>query len=323
MSAKSNDFKIGIFVLIGLAILLAAIVLFGAEKILERKILEETYIAGDVGGLKVGAPVNLRGVPVGQVTRIDFTWNIYHVNEPRFVYIEFEVRRNVSFASDGKGFAQQMREEVASGLRARVKSQGLVGASEVSLEYLNPKQYPPLKIPWRPKHIYIPSAPGPFSEMLASLNTTVNHLKALDLESLAHSVQGDLAAAERLIDHLDETNFRQIGTNANALLTELREASTQLRTFIGETNAPQRVHNLAELSDRTDQVLLELKASLARLDRMLANFNTASLNQTLDNLQRASQQVEEAAREFKQYPAGAIFGKPPPPAQNLDPPSHR
>jgi phospholipid/cholesterol/gamma-HCH transport system substrate-binding protein len=83
MSAKPNDFKLGLFALIGIVLLLAALVLFGALKILHGKTTEETYVTGDVSGLKSGAPVLLRGVTVGEVKSINFSWNVYHRPEPR------------------------------------------------------------------------------------------------------------------------------------------------------------------------------------------------------------------------------------------------
>src|SRR5215469_15523318 len=145
MSSKPNDFKLGLFVLIGVAILFAGFFIFGASHWFQHKTLQETYIAGNVDGLKVGSQVTLRGVPVGQVTTIDFTWNIYHRTEPRYVYVEFEVNKKVSLAAPGAEYRQLVEEEVRKGLRARVKSQGLAsGSSIVSLEYLNPAEYPPL-----------------------------------------------------------------------------------------------------------------------------------------------------------------------------------
>ena len=161
MTTKPNDFKIGVFVLIGIALALAAIFIFGASKWFEGKSVEETYVAGNVDGLKVGSPVTLHGVPVGEVTKINFTWNIYHRQEPRYVYVEFAINSNVPITTEGNNVQARLEEEVRKGLRARIKSQGLAaGTVIVSLEYLNPKQHPPLEVPWKPRNTYIPSAPG-------------------------------------------------------------------------------------------------------------------------------------------------------------------
>jgi ABC-type transporter Mla subunit MlaD len=320
MKTRTNDFKIGVFVLVGIGLLLGALFIFGASKIFEGKTVEETYIAGDVGGLKVGALVTLNGVPVGEVTKINFSWNVYHRPEPRYVVIEFEVHNRVSLVPPGKDFARHVQEEINKGLRARIKSQGLAGATVVSLEYLDPAEHPPLKVPWKPRHIYIPSAPGQFSEIISAVDKTMSKVKQIDFQKIGELVQGDLAAAEKLLKHLDQANLNQAGTNMNALITDLRGVSAQLKSFIGQTNRTEQTANLEKISKNADDVLLELHTTVGRLNEVLTKFDAASLNQTLKNMQRATQSLDDAVRQFKQYPSGALFGKPPPPARSVESP---
>ncbi len=319
MSARPNNFKLGLFVLIGLVLLLAALFIFGASKWFEGKTVEETYVAGNVDGLKSGSPVTLRGVPVGEVTRINFTWNVYRRPEPRYVLIEFEVHRDVSLVAPGPGFAEQMAREVEHGLRARVKSQGLAGATILSLEYVDPAKYPPQPVPWKPRHILIPSAPSQFNEIIASLDQTVARVRQIDFEKLAGTLQRDLATGERLLAHLDQAAVPGITTNATALLTDLRSVSAKLSDFLGQTNHIMEA-NLPTLSSNVDRVLMEAKTSIGRIDRALANFDASSLNQTLDNLRRATDDLQGVVERLKQYPAGMLFGKPPPPARSIESP---
>ncbi len=322
MSAKSNDFKIGLFVLFGILLLLAAVFIFGASKWFEGKTVEETYVAGNVDGLKSGAPVTLRGVPVGEVTRINFTWNVYRRAEPRYVIVEFEVHNNVSLVPPGPDFSKHIEEEVQKGLRARVKSQGLAGATILSLEYVHPGQYPPIQVPWKPRHVYIPSAPSQFSEIIASLDKTMAGVKQIDFQKLGHAIEQDLTVAQNLLQHIDQANLGGVVTNANTLLTDLQGVSAQLQAFIGETNRLQQA-NLGNVSSNADAVLIELKATVGKLDQMLANLNAGSLNQTLENLRRASDDLGQAIDHVREYPAGVLFGKPPPPAHSVETPGRR
>lgn len=319
MSAKVSDFKLGLFVLAGIAVLLAGLFIFGASKWLQGKSINETYLEGDVGGLKTGSTVTLRGVPVGQVTRINFTWNVYHRPEPRYVYIQFEISDAVSLVPPGKGFAEHLAEQIRAGLRARVKSQGLAGATILSLEYVNPEEYPPLPVPWKPRHTYIPSAPSQFTEILSSVDQIAARIKQIDFEKLGQTLQQDLAAGDKFLANLNRTDLSGISSNATALLADLRGVSAQLRAFIGPTNELAQA-NLPTLSTNADRVLIELQNSIGRLDRILANLDAASLNQTLDNLQRASEQLEETIHKLKRYPSGMLFGEPPPPARSVETP---
>src|SRR5882724_11390827 len=95
MHRATNDFKLGLFVLGGIFLLVAGLLALGARRYFEPKSLFETYVAGDVDGLAVGSPVELRGVQVGRVTRIDFSWNEYVESQPSYVVLEFEMRDDV------------------------------------------------------------------------------------------------------------------------------------------------------------------------------------------------------------------------------------
>jgi len=320
VSAKPHDFKLGLFVLCGIAIILAGLFVFGASKFFESKTVQETYVDGSVEGLKEGAIVLLRGVPVGQVTRINFSWNLYHVPEPRYVVVEFEVGNQVALVPPGRGYEKRVEQEVEHGLRARIKSEGLAGATLVSLEYItDPSSAPPLRVPWKPRHVYIPSARGQFSQIIESLDKVSSSIKGIDFQGIGVQVQRDLQSAERLLQHVDEVNVAGLGTNINALVTDLRAVSKELQAFVGQTNG-QAITSLQDISHDADKLLTGLEATTAKLDRMLANVDESSVNQSLENIRRASEELQEAVHKFREYPAGTLFGGRPPPASSVERP---
>lgn len=311
MEVKPKDLKLGVFVLVGFGLLCAGLFAFGALTYFERTILVETYVSGNVDGLSVGAPVTLRGVKVGKVTKMDFSWNLYSESEPRYVIIEFEVRRSIAPIAFGQGVEERIQSQVRSGLRARVNSQGFTGSSLLSLEYVNPAEYPPPAFPWKPRHLCIPSAPSQFAEVLTSLQQTLQKAAQIDFASLSGSLQRDLGAAERLMDrverdlggaeelvgHLNEVNFKGLATNADGLITQLRNDVSQMR--------------LAKLSNDADELLVGVKGTMRHLDLVVANLDTGSLNDALANARLATKELDETLRKLKQYPAGFLFGKPP------------
>ena len=304
MEVKPNDLKLGMFVLMSFGLVCAGLFAFGAVTYFQRTILVETYVNGNVDGLSVGAPVTLRGVKVGKVTKIDFSWNLYSESEPRYVIIEFEVRRSIAPAAFGKGIAERIQSQVRSGLRARVNAQGFTGSSLLSLEYVSPVEYPPPAFPWTPRHLCIPSAPSQFAEVLTSLQKTLQKAAQIDFASLAGSLQrdldtaerlmvrleGDLGSAEKLIGHLDEVNYKEVVTNADGLITQLRSDLTAMR--------------LAKLSNDADELVVNANGTLRNLD-------TGSLNDALANIRIATKDLDETLRKLKQYPAGFLLGKPP------------
>ena len=311
MEVKPNDLKLGIFVLFSCGLLCVGLFAFGAVSYFQRTILVETYVSGNVDGLSVGAPVTLRGVKVGKVTKMDFSWNLYSESEPRYVIIEFEVRRSIAPTAFGQGVAERIQSQVRSGLRARVNAQGFTGSSLLSLEYVNPAEYPPPAFPWTPRHLCIPSAPSQFAEVLTSLQQTLQKAAQIDFGSMAGSMQRDLDAAERLmarlevdlggaeklVGHLNEVNFNALATNADGLITQLRCDLSQMR--------------LAKLSNDADELLLDVKGTMRHLDLVVANLDAGSLNDALAYVRLATKDLDETLLKLKQYPAGFLLGKPP------------
>ena len=286
MSTTTNDFKLGLFTLCGLAILIAGILAFGARSYFEPTSTYETYIAGDVTGLAVGSAVELRGVNVGKVKRIGFSWNEYQETTPTYIVVEFEMRDDVIPLPPGKARSEMVQSAIKSGLRARLKSQGITGTSILSLEDLNPADNPPVQVPWTPRHTYVPAAPGQFSELLASIEKSLHNVERLDFSNINQLVQGDLKSAGQVLDRVNQVDFGSLGTNANSLLTESR-------------------------------------ATVAQLQPALANLDFNALNQTLANAQRTLHDMDDVLAEIKNYPSGFFLGAPPPPVKQVQPPAKK
>ena len=101
MSQPINNFKLGLFALGGLALLAAGLLAFGARSYLEPTSEFETYIKEDVTGLEVGSAVELRGVRVGKITGIDFSWTEYEPTQPSYIVVDFEMRNDIAPGSPG------------------------------------------------------------------------------------------------------------------------------------------------------------------------------------------------------------------------------
>src|SRR5580658_2605328 len=134
MSAKTSNFKLGLFTLFGLGLLATGVLAFGTWSSFEKKSLFETYVPGDVSGLSVGSAVEFRGVKVGKVTHIGFSWNEYQdSSQPGSVVVVFEMRDDAFVTPMGQGWLEKLQTAVDHGLRARIKSQGVTGTCIVSL----------------------------------------------------------------------------------------------------------------------------------------------------------------------------------------------
>ena len=82
MSLKANYFKLGLFVLGAIAAGLIVLVVVGSGRWFQPKLTIETYFNESVQGLDIGSKLKYRGVAIGDVTRIGFSYNKYQLDRP-------------------------------------------------------------------------------------------------------------------------------------------------------------------------------------------------------------------------------------------------
>src|SRR5690349_4006761 len=102
MSTKTHHFRIGLFVLAGAALLIAALFAMGLKAYFGQHDTFETYVTGKVENLSVGALVKLRGVTIGKVSSIDFAGSEYPDYNQQYVIIQFEVPKGTVWSSNGR-----------------------------------------------------------------------------------------------------------------------------------------------------------------------------------------------------------------------------
>lgn len=319
MSAKTNNLKLGLFTLVGIALLVTAILAFGTWSSFEKKSLFETYEPGDVSGLSVGAAVEFRGVRVGKVTHLGFSWNEYQDSQPGSVVVVFEMNDDVFAASPTNGWQEQLPRAIDRGLRARLKVQGVTGTCILSVEYLDPAENPAATVPWTPKHTYIPSSPGLLGDLLRSMQRALHHFDRLDVAALNNLAQTDLKSVGRVLERVERVDLESLSTNAIALLVEIRHSMAKIEAFIDDTDGTVKKLQLEKLSRDADALIGQLQDTVGKLEPGLTSVDFDSLNQTLARARQAIQNVDDVVNELKQYPSGFIFGQPPPRLKEVQP----
>lgn len=323
MSKPINNFKLGLFTLGGLALLVIGLLAFGARSYFQPTSTYETYIEGDVTGLTVGSGVELRGVNVGKVTGIDFSWTEYQMTDPSYIVVQFVMRNDIEPGTPGAAQDELLQADVNRGLRARIKAKGITGTSVLAIEYVDPVEYPPEHVPWTPKYTYIPSAPGDLVELLGSVQKVLRNLQGLDFSALNDHVQYDLKSAGNLLDKVGQFDFGGLSTNANDLLTEVRGSNDKLKSLLQDTDNTITRAQLEKLTRDLDTLANQLQDTVARLEPGVANIDFDALNQTLTNARQTIHDLDETLAQLKQYPSGFIFGKPPVPIKGVVPPGEK
>jgi ABC-type transporter Mla subunit MlaD len=319
MSTKAHNAKIGLFVIVAVALLVAGVLAFGAKSYFVSKTLVETAIPGDVSGLSVGSSVHYRGVPIGQVSRIAFAWSVYPHTKTKDIIVEFEIEADLTPVPAGMTMKTAVETAVGNGLRAMVTSQGITGTSILELNTLDPKTYPPPPIDYTPRHLYVPSAPPHLTRLLDSLGKSLSHLQDVDFASISQGVTNDLASLHGFLDKLNALDLASVTTNANGLLVKLKGSSGQLNATIEDLQKNIDSMKLGTVGTNANGLVTELRASNVKLQTVLDHLGEAPIQQTVADLQQALQSLNDVLAELKNYPSGFLFGKPPPPVKGVQP----
>src|SRR4029077_4469541 len=155
MSQKANYFKLGLFVIGAIVAGIIVLVIIGSGRWFQKRIVIETYFNESVQGLDVGSKLKVRGVTVGEVTRIGFTYNRYQPDRPmsdraRFVMVEAQIEPRLLGGRAGAGDLTDrasVEAEGERGLRVRLAPQGITGTSFLEIDYFDPPP-PVLPIDW-------------------------------------------------------------------------------------------------------------------------------------------------------------------------------
>ena len=90
MSKKANPTLVGTFVLIAIALTVAAIIIIGNIKFKDNKFRCVAFFTGSLYGLDIGAPVTFRGVTIGRVKEIRINFDKEQNNYIIPVHVDIE-----------------------------------------------------------------------------------------------------------------------------------------------------------------------------------------------------------------------------------------
>ncbi|MGH8800834.1 MAG: MlaD family protein, partial [Casimicrobiaceae bacterium] len=258
MSRQANYFKLGLFVIGGIAVAVVLLLIVGTGSLLRSRTTIETYFNESVQGLDVGSKMKYRGVTIGAVTKISFTYVEYEQNLPmsqrkRYVLVEAQIEPGLVGGKVARDIAtpEATALEVARGLRVHLAPQGITGTNYLELDYVD-MPAPVLQIDWKPDNIYIPSTPSTVQTFVAAATEIVDRLHRLDIEGIVANLNRLLVTAndrigaidagalsqhaDRTLGKMDRTldgiASRKISDEAVGLLAELRVTNTELNTLL-------------------------------------------------------------------------------------------
>jgi paraquat-inducible protein B len=291
---------VGAFVLGGIVLGLAAIVLFGNLNLFNPSVRAAIVFQDSIAGLSVGAPVTFRGVRVGAVESIGIEFD----PKTNVAYIPLTVRLEPGHAliSGKPGDTNlDLAALITRGLRAELNVQSFVtGQSQIDLDF-DPSSAPVL----HPDIANLPEIPTrqstlqrareqlsqlPLRELANNANVTLQSLRGLaekldrDLPPLVDSLKGTsdqsaqtVAAAGQAIRELQsrlDTTLGVIGQTAGTADLQLNQRGAELHTLLATSN--QTMLQVRELLGDLKSVTSDRAASRANLEATLRDLAAAA-----------------------------------------------
>lgn len=210
------------------------------------------YFDQSVRGLQVGAPVEFRGIQIGEVRDVKLE---YETATGRFhipVRFEIEPERIANLGMvDPATRREGLDRLVKQGMRAQLQTGNLLtGQLIVQLDFHEGAK--PAEIVWSEPYPLFPTVPAPLEEITASVQHLVKRLENLPLDDVVRSMDEALQAAR---DALAQGQ-RTLAT-ASALVGPDSPANSELRRALVEMSDAARSVGLAadQIQQQPDSLL--------------------------------------------------------------------
>ncbi|MCP5426370.1 MAG: MCE family protein [Gammaproteobacteria bacterium] len=288
MAEKQRYFRLGVFVLVSLALSCITLFLLGGRALFEPTLTFETYFDQSVSGLDVGAKVEFRGVPIGQVTEIVMSSPLYEQNVPvdkrrAYIVVRAKVTGN---PAQVKQWQQDLPEFVKRGLRAQTQLAGVTGQQILALNQVDPKRYPTLAFDWKPDYPYVPSVPSLTGQIITTVQKFMAGLSESDLQGLSHNLN---RLVETLTDKIGQVPVSELSAEAAGMLQDGRSAIQRVERILTAAPIDQAVGNLSSAAGRIDTLLNDPSIgqalrSIANASAQLNNLLARQVQKTLNNV---------------------------------------
>jgi paraquat-inducible protein B len=330
VSARRRYFRLGLFILGALAITAIFVVAFGANRLLQPRVTIETYFDESVQGIDVGTALRYRGVQVGQVSRIGFTYTDYELDKPapqrrQYVLVEAHVRPEELTGRSGRIDRALLQSWIERGLRVQMVAQGVTGLYYLELDYVDPQRSRPLPFDWQPNDVYIPSVPSTLTTFVSGAENLMRKLDRANLDEVVVNLNKLLLTLDVTLRNIQSD---RLGETSVQLLNDVRESNQRLQTILGNpawkslpgdaaatmrsARALLENEQLPVALSRLTQTLETLDRAATRMDRMLA-APERNLPVILENLRQTTDNLRDVTDTLRRSPSSVLFSTPPAP----------
>ena len=314
MAVDKSYARLGGFIVIGLAVILATALLF-VQRMRSREVMElVTYTQENVAGLDISSPVRYRGVAVGRVSNLQV--------EPggRTIEIDFELftDRLTSVGADVTNLQALAKSGVLERLRAQVVGNPVTGEAYLFLDMPeNPP--PPMTLGFTPTRPYIPSMATPLSEIRDRLPEVLERVEATMqvLRELVHRMPDSLDRADRFFANVErivrESELPTLSADSRKFFsttsTQIEAIATSLDGLVGEEGTLSKFASEARGAIEAADLPASGRATRDAMDQ--TSLAAEDLRRSLPAMRESLEELREIARQLQQQPESVVYGPRP------------
>lgn len=244
-----------------------------------------------VRGLGIGAPVDFRGLLVGEVKSIDAEFDREKRELAMIVQIDFWperlFRNRYRDATPPPEGGPTLARLVERGLRAQMRSANLLtGQQYIALEF--PKGGKPARMDITQAPPQIPTVPGSAQELQTTIASIAKKLERIPFEEIGSDMRTTLQSANGVLLRID----RELVPATRDTMNEAQKAMTEARDAM--TQAKQALSSVERTMRDAEPLPLEASDALREIARAAASFRTLA-----DYLERHPEAVIRGKREEK------------------------
>ncbi len=259
-----------------------------------RKLHYVMHFDGSLRGLHIGAPVEFRGIQVGEVSDIDLRMDAetLAVELPVLVTIYPEA---ASLQGEIADPAAAIATLVERGLRAQLKTGNLLtGQLYIDLEFHG--DAPPAHIVPREPYPEFPTLPAPLEKIARSASELLDKLQEMPLVEISRDLRDTVRGVKELVN---SPRSRDSLAHLDAVLTELDQLARRLNG------------RLPGLADELQDTLRQAHRTLASADQALGDESPVlyDLRRLIDEVARTASSFRALTDYLQRHPDALLYGK--------------
>ena len=263
-----------------------------------RKVQFVMYFTGSVRGLSPGAPLEFRGIKIGEVLDIRMEFDAATTSFRIPVLVEIEPDRIIHRDAENTLPPEQTLETLVNkGLRGRLQTGSLL-TGQLYIEFnMYPNADLNLVADESMPYPELPTVPGAFEAISQSLTGMVKQIESIDVTGIGNSVRNILDGADKLVNKpVDE-----------AVVTDLEASLRALRGVLSNVEEAGLDSTIAAAR----QALVNLQQTLTMINEVLDPHSPLQHNviKVIDELEEMARSIRSLIETLQRQPNAVIFGK--------------